>query len=177
MPSVNRRGAYKKQVNDAVRSIEDCPHPIDFLQSAAREAETRTAGFAKWSSHQAKLRAGSLERLPTATRLAIEMATNEESERAALAGELSLLELAWEEAERIAAIADSLAIPADVDEKFEDLKNLGSRLKLPPGWKFRAPVLEKDLVYMTDNGKTMITQDELGNTYDRVGGPYSNYKP
>jgi hypothetical protein len=30
---------------------------------------------------------------------------------------------------------------------------------------------------MTDNGKTMITQDELGNTYDRVGGPYSNYKP
>ena len=30
---------------------------------------------------------------------------------------------------------------------------------------------------MTDNGKTQITQDELGNTYDRVGGPFSNYKP
>ena len=30
---------------------------------------------------------------------------------------------------------------------------------------------------MTENGNTMITQDELGNTYDRVGGPYSNYKP
>ena len=30
---------------------------------------------------------------------------------------------------------------------------------------------------MTDSGKTMITQDELGNTYDRVGGPYSNFKP
>jgi hypothetical protein len=33
------------------------------------------------------------------------------------------------------------------------------------------------LVFMTENGKTMITQDELGNTYDRVGGPYSNYNP
>lgn len=30
---------------------------------------------------------------------------------------------------------------------------------------------------MTDKGKTMITQDEIGNTYDRVGGPYSNFKP
>ena len=63
------------------------------------------------------------------------------------------------------------------NQKYADLKNLGSRLKLPPGWKFRAPILEKDLVFTTDNGKTMITQDEIGNTYDRVGGPYSNYKP
>ncbi|ABQ25016.1 paraquat-inducible protein A [Geotalea uraniireducens] len=61
--------------------------------------------------------------------------------------------------------------------KLKDLKDLGSRLKLPPGWKFRSPILEQDLVFMTDNGKTHITQDEIGNTYDRVGGPYSNYKP
>ena len=63
------------------------------------------------------------------------------------------------------------------NQKFEDLKDLGSRLKLPPGWKFRSPILEQDLVFMTDNGNTQITQDEIGNTYDRVGGPYSNYKP
>jgi hypothetical protein len=30
---------------------------------------------------------------------------------------------------------------------------------------------------MTDNGNTMITQDELGNTCGPVGGPYSNCKP
>ena len=30
--------------------------------------------------------------------------------------------------------------------------------------------------YETDAGMG-ITQDELGNTYDRVGGPYSNHKP
>jgi hypothetical protein len=40
--------------------------------------------------------------------LALEMALHEESERAALAGELSGLEAAWREAEEIAAIADSL---------------------------------------------------------------------
>jgi hypothetical protein len=38
-------------------------------------------------------------------------------------------------------------------------------------------VLEQDLVLTADNGAVNITQDELGNTYDRVGGPYSNYKP
>jgi hypothetical protein len=42
---------------------------------------------------------------------------------------------------------------------------------------FNSPVLEHDLVFMTDNGNTMITQDELGNTCGPVGGPYSNCKP
>jgi hypothetical protein len=71
----------------------------------------------------------------------------------------------------------SASLIKDPNQKFEDLKDLGSHLKLPPGWKFRSPILEQDLVFTTDNGKTMITQDEIGNTYDRVGGPYSNYKP
>jgi hypothetical protein len=74
-------------------------------------------------------------------------------------------------------VMKSASLIKDPNQKFEDLKDLGSRLKLPPGWKFRSPVLEQDLVFMTDNGKTMITPDELGNTYDRVGGPYSNFKP
>jgi hypothetical protein len=37
--------------------------------------------------------------------------------------------------------------------------------------------LEKDLVLTPDAGAVQITQDDLGNTYDRIGGPYSNYKP
>jgi len=74
-------------------------------------------------------------------------------------------------------VMKSASLIKDPNQKFEDLKDLGSRLKLPPGWKFRSPILEQDLVFMTDNGNTMITQDEIGNTYDRVGGPYSNYKP
>ncbi|MCJ7797642.1 MAG: hypothetical protein MUQ56_12940 [Thermoleophilia bacterium] len=64
------------------------------------------------------------------------------------------------------------------DQKFEELPTLGSRLKLPAGWKFRAPVLEQELVLTPDkDGIAHITQDDFGNTYDRAGGPYSNFKP
>jgi hypothetical protein len=74
-------------------------------------------------------------------------------------------------------VMKSASLIKDTNQKFENLKDLGSRLKLPPGWKFRSPILEQDLVFLTDKGSTHITQDEIGNTYDRVGGPYSNYKP
>jgi hypothetical protein len=74
-------------------------------------------------------------------------------------------------------VMKSASLIKDPNQKFENLKDLGSHLKLPAGWKFRSPVLEQDLVFMTDNGKTQITQDELGNTYDRTGGPFSNFKP
>jgi len=74
-------------------------------------------------------------------------------------------------------VMKSASLIKDPNQKFEGLKDLGSRLKLPPGWKFRTVILENDLVFMTDNGATHITQDDIGNTYDRVGGPYSNFKP
>ena len=74
-------------------------------------------------------------------------------------------------------VMKSASLIKDPNQKFEDLKNLGSRLKLASGWKFRTLVLEQNLVFMTDNGTTNITQDDIGNTYDRVGGPYSNFKP
>ena len=39
--------------------------------------------------------------------------------------------------------------------------NLGSKLKLPAGWKFRIAVLDKDLVLTPDNGVAWIVQDDL----------------
>ncbi len=74
-------------------------------------------------------------------------------------------------------VMKSASLIKDPNQKFGDLQNLGSRLKPAPGWKFRTLILDQDLVFMTDNGATNITQDEIGNTYDRVGGPYSNFKP
>lgn len=65
----------------------------------------------------------------------------------------------------------------DPDQTYASLKDLGSRLSPPAGWKFRTKILEKDLVFNTDKGNAIICQDDLGNTYDRVGGPFSNYKP
>lgn len=75
-------------------------------------------------------------------------------------------------------VMKSCSLITHPDQKFDDLENLGSRLTLPAGWKFRAPVLEQDLILTPDeDGVAHITQDDLGNTYDRAGGPYSNFKP
>jgi len=74
-------------------------------------------------------------------------------------------------------VMKSAGLIKDPNQKFEDLKDLGSRLKLASGWKFRTKTLEEELVFKTKDGKSFIVQDDIGNTYDRVGGPYSNYKP
>jgi len=75
-------------------------------------------------------------------------------------------------------VMKSMSLITHPEQKFDELGTLGTRLKLPPGWKFRAPVLEQDLVLTPDkDGIAHITQDDFGNTYDRAGGPYSNIKP
>jgi hypothetical protein len=60
---------------------------------------------------------------------------------------------------------------------YDSLKNLGAKLKLPPGWKYRVAVLDKDLVISTPQGYNWIVQDNLQNTYDACKGGASNYKP
>ena len=59
-----------------------------------------------------------LFRLPSVDRLALEMASNEDIERRALAGELASLAEAWKEAEEIAHISDALF----ADEVFQEFK-------------------------------------------------------
>lgn len=49
--------------------------------------------------------------------------------------------------------------------------------KLPPGWKFRVKVLEKDLVERPEGGVATIMTDEFFNVYDKTGPGMSNYKP
>jgi hypothetical protein len=55
-----------------------------------------------------------------------------------------------------------------VDPKlsYAELPNLGSKLKLPPGWKYRVKVLNQDLTIKAVNGMARVVQDELENTYD-----------
>jgi hypothetical protein len=74
-------------------------------------------------------------------------------------------------------VMKSASLIVDPNQTYESLKDLGSRLTPEPGWRFRTVVLEQDLVLTPDNGHAKITQDELGNTYDRAGGAFSNYKP
>ena len=63
-----------------------------------------------------------LANLPHEVRLALEMASHEETERRALEGELALLEDAWQEAEEIAAISDDLFVSGDTHARLADLK-------------------------------------------------------
>jgi hypothetical protein len=74
-------------------------------------------------------------------------------------------------------ILKSVNLVTQPGQTYEALSGLGNRLSLPPGWAFRAVTLGADLVLTPDNGTAPIIQDDLGNAYDRAGGPFSNYRP
>src|SRR5688572_5455577 len=133
MPKVNSGGASRDKVQTAVKRIESSGDPERFLQwlalnppNSSNPSGTDNWGFGNWGKKKQKQQPHGLSRLPLETRLAVEMAVNEENERRALEGELTLLELEWKEAEEIAGIADSLGNES-VDEQFEELKRRTNR--------------------------------------------------
>ena len=112
MPTITGNGATAHKVNRAIKRLEVHPDPVGYLRSiAAISSHTSRPGHA-----------GSLTSLPVDMRMAIEMAANEENERYILAGEMGLLEMAWEDAEEIAAIADDLAVSPEVVRRLDQLK-------------------------------------------------------
>ena len=48
----------------------------------------------------------------------------------------------------------------------DKLETLGSLLTLPPGWKFRAAALDKELVLVAKSGSAATMQDDKENIYD-----------
>jgi hypothetical protein len=101
LPSLNRYGGSKRQVESAVRLLDEAGDPRAVFNSMF----SRT-GYVHKPVHKVDYE----------VRLALEMAAHEETERRALEGELSLLEAAWREAEEIAEISDTLLVPSTVDE-------------------------------------------------------------
>ena len=116
LPMLNQRGGNESQVRSAVDIIEEAGSPQQLFRRAARDLAAREGDTF------GKRRKSSLKRVPLATRLALEMASHEESERRALEGELAVLEEAWQQADEIAAIADDLFLPGSVDEQLARLK-------------------------------------------------------
>jgi hypothetical protein len=49
--------------------------------------------------------------------------------------------------------------------KLKDLRKLGKRLDLPPGWRYRVRKLARPLAVAPQDGDATIIQDELQNTY------------
>jgi hypothetical protein len=103
LPWLNPFGAGEWDVKIAVDLIEEVGDPARVFAAAPV-----MSGVSR------------LTRMDSRTRLALEMAAHEEAERRAMEGELAALEAAWREAEEIAAIADSLLIPRDVDEWMDE---------------------------------------------------------
>ena len=102
-------GGKKRTVQSAVSEIEQHGHPDDFLADLVTGDRFRGK----------KGVPGYIDKMPAPTKLALEMALHEEQERRAFEGELWRLERAWEEAEEIAAISDSLLLPTETGDFIE----------------------------------------------------------
>ncbi len=129
VPAINRSGARKATVQEAVREIEEAGHPEEYLRLASPDLDRqqgnlwrRPVGDGSWRPMKEK-HAGVIHKLPHPSRLALEMALHEEQERRALEGELMALRAAWKQAEEIAAISDSLLLPEGTDEFLEKHRN------------------------------------------------------
>ena len=102
MVAVNKKGASRDRVGDAVRLIEHARSAEDYLRQAAARGGVlgKREGMEK-------------QQLTPVGALALEMALHDEQERRAMQGELAALEAAWQQAEEIADIADRLPdVPA-----------------------------------------------------------------
>ena len=131
MPKVNRFGGAPRAVADAVAQLEEAGGVEGYMVSLAQRAHVLTRPADKrrsrWQWSQPDMERG-LFGLRPVERLALEMALHEEAERRALAGELALLEVAWREAEEIAAISDDLLVPTSVSRTLDAI-----RRRLPGG--------------------------------------------
>jgi hypothetical protein len=121
MAHMNHEGGSRKVISAAVDRIESVGDSHNLLRWIARQPD-RQRPHVWWRK---KVPAG-VHHLPPEIRLALEMSVNEEHERIALEGELAVLEEAWKEAEEIAAIADHLALPTDVESNLSALKRKGN---------------------------------------------------
>ncbi len=116
LPVLNASGAKREQLSSAVNLLGETPDPSALFKYFADHSPSRIQRFGKSTPE------GAVVNLPQDVRLALEMATHEDSERRALEGELATLEAAWRDADEVAAIADNLVLPDDVLHRFHALK-------------------------------------------------------
>ncbi len=125
VPAVNRFGGSRQTVAAAVSEIEQVGGPERYVEQLARRAQVMTAVRQRRNRWGRRGKVGStgLYGLTPIDRLGLEMALHEEAERRAMAGELELLELAWRDAEEVAAIADDMFLPAGVQSALERMRS------------------------------------------------------
>jgi hypothetical protein len=109
LPKVNTYGGSGAQVRSAVGLIEDAGDPERLYRKAAREEGYMTTALFDRD-------ASVIRSMHPEVRLALEMAAHEEAERRALEEDLKELERDWRDAEVIAAIADRLLVPEEIED-------------------------------------------------------------
>lgn len=122
LPAINRMSGSRQSVQDAVAKLEQAGDPERYLARIAAELAPAPARRG-YGAPFIKGKPGVVQKLPAPTRLALEMALHEEQEMRALLGELVELELAWQEAEEIARIADDLLVPADIEASLARMRD------------------------------------------------------
>jgi len=120
-PVLNRTGARQKTVKDAISMVTEVGGAETFLQETWGKARPRPGSGIRWVMSLDR-KGGILEHIPGDTRLALEMAIQEEQERVALAGEMAELKAAWRQAEAIAQISDDLLLPTNIEDRLEALR-------------------------------------------------------
>lgn len=113
LPRVNRQGASRERVKHAVQVLEEAPSTESLVGRV-----TRSPG-----SYWTDKKSGYLHHLAPEVRLALEMGAHEDAERRWLSGELLELEEAWRAAEELAAIADKLGVPEDVEARLTAMRS------------------------------------------------------
>lgn len=133
MPTVNRFGGSRAKVQEAVQLLDQAGDPMRVWTSVQQRSGWKP-GDDRWEvgvklfdkGRGVRKIPGALHTLDVRDRLALEMALHEETERRAMEGELQLLEQAWQEAEEIAKIADSMFTPAEIESRIESLRRNSS---------------------------------------------------
>lgn len=115
LPALNATGAKSSEISAAVELVAETPDASALLSRVAARPPTRVQRLMNDKAHNLAL-------LPREFRLALEMATHENSERRAMDGELALLEQAWREAEEVAAIADDMFVTGEAKDTLARLK-------------------------------------------------------
>lgn len=121
LPAINAWGATRRQVDAAVRMIGDVPEPSMLFARYSAGSIARPKRGKSSKAEPERL----LSKMPREIRLALEMATHEDSERRALEGELATLEEEWRQAEEIAAIADDLFVSDETRHRLTALRDVG----------------------------------------------------
>ena len=112
LPALDQGATSRPHVSEAVRLVETATSHDRLLEYVVR----RPLRFATQRQY-------ALRDVPVEVRLALEMVVHEDTEQRAMTGELKLLERQWREADRLAVIADGLAVTEDVAEQARRLSS------------------------------------------------------